>query len=85
MFEQKYYLVDDCTTRRGASWNTVMLATNSMDAVKEMWREWDALTKHDQNERDEFYCVSDDGKEFYFIKRMNAHSTTLCERPEEVI
>lgn len=81
----KYILVDDLTTKRSICDQTEMLATDSFEAIKEMWREWDALTKHDQSERDEFYCVSDDGKEFYFIKRMNAHSTTLCERPEEVI
>lgn len=81
----KYILIDDLTTKRSICDRTEMLATDSFEAIKEMWHEWDALTKHDQNERDEFYCVSDDGKEFYFIKRMNAHSTTLCERPEEVI
>lgn len=84
MFEKNYYLVDDCTSTRGAIWNTKMIATNSMDAVKEMWREWGALTKHDQKDRDEFFCISGDEQELYAIKMRHLHNC-IVERPEEVI
>lgn len=80
----KFYLFDDCTTKRAGSWKTEMLATDSMEAVKEMWREWNALTKHDQNERDEFYCESEDGQEVFFIKKRTIFSTTLFEKPEVI-
>lgn len=63
-----YTLVDNCTSKAGAMWETQMIAEDSLEAVKEMWREWDALTKADQARRDEFYCISDDGQELYRIK-----------------
>lgn len=68
MVKKKFYLVDDCTTKRSCQWRTEMIAEDGLEAVKEMWREWDSLTPHDREQRDNFYCISEDHSECYTIK-----------------
>lgn len=54
---KKWYIVDDCTTRRSSIYTEAINAENKEEAEKEARREWESLTKHDQSERDEFSIV----------------------------
>lgn len=53
----KWFLVDDCTTKKSALFTEELRATTREDAEKEIQDMWDRLTDHDKKLRDDFYGV----------------------------
>ena len=56
----KWFLVDDCTTKKGAIYTSEMKATTREEAERELEAEWNELTEYDKTRRDEFYAVYGD-------------------------
>lgn len=71
--KMKWFLVDDCTTKKSALFTEELRATTREDAEKEIQDMWDRLTDHDKKLRDDFYGVYGDdpmfGEEFVYIRR----------------
>lgn len=53
----KWYLIEDCTTSRAAMFNTELKAETMDDAVREGLAIYDALTEHDQKEREAVFVA----------------------------
>ena len=50
-----WYLIDDCTIRRGVIWTEELDAETKGEAKAYALNEWSRLTTHDKHERDYFY------------------------------
>ena len=53
----KWFLIDDCTTAKGATFEEPMAATTREEAAEELRRAWDRLSRADQKARDDFRAV----------------------------
>lgn len=54
---RKWFLIDDCTTAKGAVFEEPMAAATREEAAEELRRAWDRLSKADQKARDSFRAV----------------------------
>lgn len=50
----KYYLIDDCTSSRSASWTEEISAASFEEAYEMASYKWSTLTRHDRQDRDSF-------------------------------
>lgn len=60
-----WFLIDDCTSKRSFSDTDRLDVTTRDEAIEEARRRWEALTPHDQAQRDSYYVCrgefDDDG------------------------
>lgn len=52
---KRWVLVDDVITKRAISETEVLPAETKEDAIRLACEQWNAMTRHDQRERDAFY------------------------------
>ena len=71
--KMKWFLVDDCTTKKSALFTEELRATTREGAEKEIQDIRDRLPEHNKKLRDDFYGVYGDdpmfGEEFVYIRR----------------
>ena len=56
----KYYLIDDCTTKRSAEWTENISADSFIDAMEIAANKWASMSEHDKHDRDAFIIMSVD-------------------------
>ena len=54
---RNWFLIDDCTTAKGATFEEPMAAATREEAAEELRQAWDRLNKADQKARDYFFAV----------------------------
>lgn len=54
---EKWILIDDCTTCRAACFETELNVETKKDAIEAARDEWERLTNHDKKQRDSFYIA----------------------------
>lgn len=54
---KKWYLIDDCTTKKGAVFTEELGADTREEARATIYETWNALTTHDQSLRDSYTAV----------------------------
>lgn len=52
---KRWIIIDDCTSRAAAQWETIIDAHNAQEAEAIARRQWDDLTDHDRRCRDAYY------------------------------
>lgn len=52
-----WVIIDDCTTKAGSVWDERIEAHSKAEAERIARAQWDALTPHDQQRRDEYYVA----------------------------
>lgn len=54
---RNWFLIDDCTTVKGATFEEPLAAATREEAAEELRRAWDRLSRADQKARDDFRAV----------------------------
>lgn len=54
---KKWYVIDDCTTKRASIYETELKAETKEQAIDEAASIWESFTDGDKADRDEFYII----------------------------